>query len=383
VTEPAATAAASTEAGKGRVIGAHVLVVLASILAVLSLLAGYLRFQAFDQQTFKQTAAELIAEPSIRDQVAAAMVDQLYSNVNVQAALSQRLPPNLQPLAAPIAGALPELSTRAAERILARPRAQTLFVDSALVTQEGLLRVLDNRGKYIQTSGGLLVLNLRPLVIQLGDQVAIIKNVASALPPQKTQITIMKATQLESAQKVTKLLKASGIFLWLISLACAIAAVWLARGRRRRMLREVAIGTLIAGFLVLVLRKLAGHYIVTHLVKTDSVRPAASDAWRILTQLLADGAWTLIALSLIMLLGVWVAGDTKTGRRTREWLAGPLAKPEIAFGSVAAFVVLIIWWGPTPQTHRWYVVLLGTVLLAAGMEALRRQMATESALVDG
>lgn len=362
-------------------ITAHVLVVVASILAVLSLLAGYLRFQAFDKQTFKQTAAQLIAQPSIRDQVAATMVDELYSNVDVQAALQQRLPPALQPLAAPIAGALPQLSTQAAERILARPRAQTLFVNAALASQESLLRVLENRGKYIQTSGGVIVLNLRPLVIQLGDQVAIIRNVAASLPPQKTQITIMKADQLKTAQTAAKWLKASGVFLWLITLVCAIAAVWLAGGRRRWMLREVAIGMLIAGLLVLIVRKLAGHYITTNLVKTESVRPAASDAWRILTQLLADGAWTLIAVALITLLGVWVAGDTKIGTRVRNWVAGPLANPWVAFGGVAAFVVLIVWWGPTPQTHRWYVVLLGAVLLAAGMEALRRQIASESAVV--
>jgi hypothetical protein len=376
-----AGAAVPAEASKGRIITAHILVVLASILAVLSLLAGYLRFQAFDKQTFKQTAAQLIAEPSIRDQIAATMVDELYSNVDVQAALSQRLPPTLQPLAAPIAGALPQLTTQAAERILARPRAQSLFVDSALLSQESLLRVLENRGKYIQTSGGVIVLNLRPLVVQLGDQIAIVRNVASALPPQKTQITIMKADQLKTAQTAAKVLKASGVFLWLITIVCAIAAVWLARGRRRRMLREVAIGALVAGFLVLVVRKLAGHYIVNNLVKTDSVRPAAADAWRILTQLLADGAWSLIAVAVIMLLGVWVAGTTKTGTRVRNWVAEPLANAWIAFGAVAAFVVLIVWWGPTPQTHRWYVVLLGTVLLAAGMEALRRQIARESAVV--
>jgi hypothetical protein len=358
---------------------AHVLAVLASILAVLSLLAGYIRFQAFDKSTFRQTAAQLIAEPTIRNQLATTLVDQLYGNVDVQAALAKELPPGQQKLAGPIAGAVRELSNRAAVRLLERPRAQSLWVNSASAAQEGVLRVLENRGKYIQTSGGVVVLNLRPLVIQLGDQIAIIKHVSSAIPPNKTQITILKATQLETAQKVTKVLKAAGIFLWLIALACAIAAVWLARGRRRRMLREVAAGALIAGFLVLVVRKLAGHYITTHLVKTDAVRPAAAEAWRILTQLLADGAWTLIGVALLTLLGVWVAGNTKTGRRARQWLAGPLAKPEIAFGSVVAFVVLIIWWGPTPQTHRWYLILVATLLLAVGMQALRRQISSESA----
>jgi hypothetical protein len=37
-----------------------------------------------------------------------------------------------------------------------------------------------------------------------------------------------------------------------------------------------------------------------------------------------------------------------------------------------------VWWGPTPQARRWYVVLVGLALLALGMEVLRRQTAREA-----
>ncbi len=41
------------------------LTVLGAILAIVTILAGYLRWQAFDNETFANTAEELIADPTI------------------------------------------------------------------------------------------------------------------------------------------------------------------------------------------------------------------------------------------------------------------------------------------------------------------------------
>ncbi|MGH3143788.1 MAG: hypothetical protein ACRDO9_11770, partial [Gaiellales bacterium] len=74
----------------GRMLLARVLVVLGALLAVLALLAGYIRFQALDTDTVENTAGELIADPEIRDQVAARLVDELFSKVDVEAALREQ-----------------------------------------------------------------------------------------------------------------------------------------------------------------------------------------------------------------------------------------------------------------------------------------------------
>jgi hypothetical protein len=365
-------------ASRTRMIVAHVLVVLASICAVIALFAGYVKFQAFDHQTFKTTAAELIADPTIRNQVGTTLVDELYANVDVATALQQNLPPAQKGLAAPIAGALRELANRAAVRLLERPRVQTAWVNAASLTQQQLVKLLDNRGQVIRTQGGNVVLNLRPLVVQLGNQIAIVQRVGSRLPGQGVQITIMKADQLETAQKVTRFLKAVGSFAWLVPFILIAVAIWLAAGRRRAMLRNAAIGALVAGLLVLAIRQVAGSYIVNHLVATDSLKPAVSNAWHILTKLLADGAWTLIFVAAVALIGVWLAGETESGRSVRQSLAGPLARPEIAFGFVVGVMVILVWWGPTPQARRWYIVLAATLIFAIGVEVLRRQTARET-----
>lgn len=358
---------------------AEVLVVLAAICAVVALFAGYVKFQAFDHQTFKSTAAELIADPVIRNQVATTLVDEFYGNVDVSQSLEQRLPPQLKPLAAPIAGGLRELANRAAIRLLERPRVQAAWVLAASGAQQQLNKLLDNRGEVIRTQGGNVVLNLRPLVIELGNQIAIIQRVQSHLPPGPgIQITIMKADQLTTAQRATRFLKAVGSYFWLVPLILIAIAIWIARGKRRMILRNAAIASIIAGLLVLAIRRVAGSYIVNHLVASDSMKPAVQHAWAILTRLLADGAWTFIFVAAVALLGVWIAGETDTARSVRRSLAEPLARPEIAFGFVLGVMVILVWWGPTPQARRWYIVLAATVIFAIGVEALRRQTARET-----
>jgi hypothetical protein len=373
------TKEAGAPAGRGRIIAAEVLVVLASLTAIVALFGGFVRFQVFDAATFKGTSADLIANDTIRQQVATTLVDQLYGNVDVEAALRKDLPAGQRAFAGPLAAALRELANRSATRLLARPRVQAAWVEAVSTAQSRLLRLLDDRSTVIKTEGGVVVLDLKPLVVQLGDHIAIVNNIAGRLPPGSAQITIMKADQLKTAQRITHILKVVGSFFWLVPLLLFACAIWLGRGRRRRILRQSAIGALIAGFLVLVIRKLAGSYVTTHLVASESLRPAVRDAWGIVTQLLADGAWTLIFAAGVALVGVWLAGETKSGRAARRKIAEPLARPELAFGAVVAFVILLVWWGPTPQAHRWYLVLAATVILAVGVEALRRQSAREVA----
>ncbi len=96
-------------------ISARILVGLGVLLVVLSLLAGYIRFQGLDTDTVTETAGDLIADDEIRAQVAASLVDELYANIDVAAALEQRLPPDQKGLAGPAAAGLREFSERAAD----------------------------------------------------------------------------------------------------------------------------------------------------------------------------------------------------------------------------------------------------------------------------
>ena len=115
--------------------------------------------------------------------------------------------------------------------------------------QRQLVRLLDDDTTFIQTEGGAVVLDLRPIVIELGDQVAVIGKVAERLPDSAGRIAIIEESQLETAQSVTKLLRAVADWMWLVALAVAALAIWLARGRRRLELRALAIGLVLVGLL--------------------------------------------------------------------------------------------------------------------------------------
>jgi hypothetical protein len=356
---------------------ARVLVVLAVLLAVLSLLAGFIRYQALDTDTASETASTLIADDEVREQLAASLVEQLYANVDVAAALEERLPPDQQGLAGPIAGLVRELADRAAVRMLERPRVQELWVASFTRAHAQLIEVLENEGEVFQVSEGVVVLNLQPLMIQLGDRIAIIGQVSRQFGPDAGIVEVMDAGQLETAQSLTQLLKVLGTWLWVLPILLAAIALWIVPGRRQSILRMIAVGSILGGLLVLVLRRTAGSYIVEELVESKTVQPAVQDAWDIITAQLRDGGLTLLGLGILVLLVAWLGGMSASAVGARRSLAPYLARAEVAYGIAATLFLLLLWWQPTVQTSRWQLMVAAAAVLVLAVELLRRQTARE------
>lgn len=364
-------------AGRGRIVAARVLTVLGVLLAALSIVAGYVRWELLDSDTFEETAVELIESEPIRDQVALTLVEQLYRNVDVTAALEERLPSNLQALAAPIAGASRQLADDAAQRLLERPRVQELWTSTLTLTHRQLLDVLEGGGELVSTEGGAVVLDLRPLVVELGDQVAIVGRLAERLPDDTGRIEIIEADQLDTAQTVAQALKVVGTWLWIVAFAVFAAAIWLARGRRRLEVRAIAIGLVIAGLLVLVVRRLAGSYLVDSLTGTDAVRDSAEAAWEILSDRLRHSGWTVLLLALVALVGVWFLGPRPRAAASRRSLAPYLRRADMAYGGYAVALLLLFAFTPVLGWWRPLFTVVVIALGAAGVEVLRRHTARE------
>jgi hypothetical protein len=368
-----------SEAGEGRkhpapsrtrIIGARVLTVMAILLALVGMVAFYVEHTALDEDGFEAISRQMIENDEIRTQVAAKSVDTLFENVDVEAAIAERLPPAQQRLAPVLTGLARSGADRAADAALERPRVQTVWVETTTATQRQLVRLLDDDTTFIQTEGGAVVLDLRPIVIELGDQVAVIGKVAERLPESSGKIAIIDESQLETAQTITKVLRAVADWMWLLALVVAALAVWLARGRRRLEFRALAIGVLVVGLLLLAVRRFAGDYLVDSLVKDDAVKPAGHEAWSILTQTLADRAWVWIILGVVTLLGVWFVGDGARAARARGAAAPALESRAttyvIAAGALLALVLV------APQIARgWLSALILIGLIVAGIEVVR------------
>jgi hypothetical protein len=373
-----ATQSAPPPAGpsRTRVIVARVLVVVGVILVLVSLLANFVRREALDRDTFRDTSQELIANESIRNQISATMVDQLYANVDVAGVLQQRLPEDLKPLAAPLAGLGREAIDRGAQELLARPRVQSLFVDATSLAQAQVKRVLEGETPRLQTSNGNVVLDLRPLVVQLGDRFGFLGDLDQRLPPDAAQITLLRADNLEAAQNVTQGLKVVANWIWIPAIIAWAIALWIVPGRRRKEVRAIGIGLIIAGIALLVIRRLAGSYLVDNLTQSDSVRPAVSAFWRILSDGLAEGAWVVVVVGVIAALGAWITGGGMRARRLRHTVGPWLVRPALAWAVFSAVLLLVLWALPL---QRFLTAAILVVLAAIGFEATRRQVAQEMA----
>jgi hypothetical protein len=358
-------------------IAARVLVIVGGLVVVLSLIAGYIRFQALDNGSVRTMADQLIANDEVRTQIATVMVDQLYANVDVGAALEEQLPEEQRGLSGLIASGLREFSDRAAQRLLDSPRAQEAWVDTIAFSHQQLLNVLEDDVRGTTTENGAVFLDLRPLIIQLGERVPLVARIAQQLPNDSGRIKIIEADQLETAQDLTQLMKVLGAWLWVVPILLWALALWLARGRRRAILRAIAWTSMLAGLLVLVVRHVAGGYVVDSLAKTEAVKPAAQDAWNILTHPLADGGWTLLGLGAIVLFAGWLAGDGRIATSTRTELAPFIARWEISYGVALVLFLLLLLWQPTVQTTRVPLMLAAAIVLGFAVELLRRQVLRE------
>jgi hypothetical protein len=149
------------------------LVVLASIVLVVSMLANWVQTQVLDSNEFSNSTDKILQNKDVQQQLSIFAVDQLYANVDVQAQIEQRLPPPARPLAAPVTAATRQLATNVAETALASPRAQQLVATAINGAQQRFVRLIDNKGQFVSTEGGNVTLEYGSFVADLASRLGV------------------------------------------------------------------------------------------------------------------------------------------------------------------------------------------------------------------
>jgi hypothetical protein len=356
-----------------RSILAWVLFALGTLVILVGGLTVWVKRQALDTDAWVDTSSNLLEDDDVRMALSVYIVDELYASADPQAVLEERLPDNLQGLAGPIAGALRQPAVEGVDRFLQRPRVQDVWETANRVAHQELIAVLEDETRgNITTGGGVVTLNLRTLVVNIGTELGFGEELEARLPADVGQIVILESDQLEAAQNGVKAIKWLSWLVILIAFACFAGAVWLAPGRRS-MLRNVGASLLLAGILLLVIRRLVGNYIVDALASGESVRDAVGSTWIIGTSLLAEIGWALIIYGVVILIGTWLAGPMRYATRARGAIAPTLRdRPGLGWGLLAFLYLLLVLWGPVPALRSWLGILLLAGLVALGFEAFRR-----------
>jgi uncharacterized BrkB/YihY/UPF0761 family membrane protein len=334
--------------------------------------------QALNTDNWVSTSDKLLQNEDVQTQLSTFLAAQLFANVDVQAELQKALPPPLQPLAGPVAGGLQQLAPQVAQRALATAQVQALWSQANRAAHETLLKIVDGGSSAVSTNGGQVTLDLGSLVGQIGSQLGVGGNIASKIPADAGQLTVLKSSQLSTVQDIAQVIRRLPVVLTLLVLLLYGLAIYLAGPRRRQALRSVGFGFIFAGVLTLVVRGFAGDQVTGALASSDSVKPAVDAVWSIGTSLLVTVAVSAITFGILVVIGAWLAGPTRLASALRREAAPYLRERHVTTYTVVALVFLaLILWAPVVAFHKLIGLLLLAVLMVLGTEALRRQTATE------
>jgi uncharacterized protein YukE len=193
------------------------------------------------------------------------------------------------------------------------------------------------------------------------------------------KLVVTKSSELDGVQTAVRALRNLGFVLPLLVLLLYVGALYLAKGWRRRALIAAGGGIVAATLLVLLARRLIGSAVVDSVASSETVKPAISSAWNIVSETLRERALFILVIGLAFVGAGLVAGPGRHSVAVRRFLAPYLRDQPVAVYAVAA-VLFLLWLVFMPGINNLgqvLVIVVLAVLAVVGIELLRRQTAQE------
>jgi hypothetical protein len=193
------------------------------------------------------------------------------------------------------------------------------------------------------------------------------------------ELVVMDSDQLSGLQTIVRVLRNLGFVLPLLVLLLYIGAIYLAKGWRRQALIAAGGGILGATLVLLLTRRLIGHAVVDSEAVSETVKPAISAVWGILSGGLRERALFVLVIGLAFVGGGTLAGPGRPAVAARRFLAPSLRDQPVAVYAVVA-ALFLIWLAFIPGINNLgqvLAILILAVLAVVGVEILRRQTARE------
>ncbi|MEU3311279.1 hypothetical protein ABZ743_01140 [Streptomyces sp. NPDC006662] len=155
--------------------------------------------------------------------------------------------------------------------------------------------------------GDAVTIDLAPVIAQVkGELVADRVPFADRIPETHQTVKVMEYDNLGALRKGFRMLQVAGVWLPVLTVLLAVAAVAVAVRRRRALLATglgIAVGAVLLGIAVEVCRRLTLDDL-----PADIDRAAAGAVYDALTAFLRTTTWVVLAVGLATALTAWLAG---------------------------------------------------------------------------
>lgn len=377
------------------------LVVVASLLAPVTLVARYARYELLDTDRYVATVAPLAEDPALRAAVTDIVTTRLTVRLDVEelarqaldALADQGVPEAVTALAVPLADQVEGFVHAQVERFLATPTFAELWERANRAAHTQVEAVLTGAGDgAVSTDDGVVRVDLGEVVTRVQQRLEDRGfGLASNIPDVNATVTLVESDELSSARGAVRGLDRAATALPLVILLLVGLAVAVAPGRRRALVWAVAgmaITVLLVSLTVVAVRS---WYIDGG--NTRLPPDAAESVIRTLLSPLRDAFRATLLVGLVALLVLLLTGPSPAAVRIRglvgragsavaglasgagrpsgvgAWVAANKVVLQVA-GAAVGVVALALWSYPGPVVILTVVVLVGA--WAALVEATGR-----------
>lgn len=370
--------AAETEQKRSNQIPVWVSIVLGTVVLILSTLNTWVERQLLDTDRWVDTSTALLDDDDVREELSVRLVNALYENADVGAAIDEELPEDLQGLGDPLAGVLRSPLTNTVDTLLQSGPVQAIWEEANRTAHEAVTAILeDDVGDNISTSGGTVVIDLGALLAQVAEQIGLPDSVIDAIPEDAGQFEVVDSDRLEDAQTAVTTIKLLSVVWFLVVIILYGAAIYLAHTWRRETIRNVGFATALGGLVVLIALRL-GIGVIADSPDTPGGRAAADSILTIGSALLRQLGWSEVVIGLLLALGASLIGPTRYATWVREYTATAFRRfPVATWIGLVVVVLIVLTWSPFTAAGNWLTVLIVVTLVIVGVEALRRTSLAE------
>jgi hypothetical protein len=320
-----------------RTMVASVCIVVACVLAPLSVVAVWTRNQVTNTDRYVATVSPLARDPAIQAAIADQITAQVFRYLDIQGLTTQAvealagrgLPPELatqlEALAVPIANGVQSFTRSQVGQVVASDAFADAWVQANRVAHAELVAALTGEG------GGAITVENDTVSLNLAAFIQVVKqrlvdagfSVAARIPEVNASFVLFQSADVTRARSAFNLLNTLGIWLPIIALVLLAIGVYVAKDHRRSLVVAalgVAVGMVVLALGLAVFRSIYLDAVPASVLPHD----AAAVLYDTIVRFLRLGLRTILVLALVVAGGAFLSGQSVTAVRTRQGLTGAI-----------------------------------------------------------
>jgi len=342
-----------------RTIVATLLIVVACVLAPLSVAAIWTRNQVTNTDRYVTTVAPLADDPAIQAAITDQITTQVFTYIDVQGltnqavdalaergGLSPALADQLRALAVPIANGVQSFTRSQVARVVQSDAFADAWVQANRVAHQELVAALTGEG------GGSVTVENDTVSINMAAFIQTVKqrlvdsgfSVAARIPEVDASFVLFQSQDITRARSGFNLLNTLGVWLPVLAIVLLVLGVYVAKDHRRALIGAgigIAVSMVVLALGLAVFRSIYLDAVPATVLPHD----AAAVLYDTIVRFLRLGLRTVLVLGLVVAAAAFLTGQSVTAVRTRQglsnaigWLAGGAERAGFSTGPVGTWV---------------------------------------------